>query len=120
MDIKYIGENLKAIRLQFGLSQSEMSEKIGINQANYSHIERGTRGISIKNIIKVCKIFNTTFEYLVTDPYVNLTKESTMIDKEKMNQLTNYELIHFIEAHCKVIYELSIILATKINSKNSM
>lgn len=36
-----IGKKLKKIRLQQGLSQKEMSEKINLSQATYNRFERG-------------------------------------------------------------------------------
>lgn len=113
MDLTYIGENLKTLRLQFGLTQRDVAKKIGINTSHYSHIERGERGISILKLIKVCEIFNTTFEYLLTNPIINYDQLPYITDKERINQLTYYQLKNLTEENCRIIYELAIILSNK-------
>ena len=43
-----VGERIKEIRERAGLSQAELSEKVGITQAMLCQIERGTKNPSLQ------------------------------------------------------------------------
>ncbi|WP_338766754.1 helix-turn-helix transcriptional regulator [Bernardetia sp. ABR2-2B] len=51
-----INEAIKSERILRGLSQSDMSESLGITQNAYSKIERGISSISLERFIEICKI----------------------------------------------------------------
>lgn len=50
---QHIGENLKRIREQKGLTQKEMAKLLGYSFGGYVKIEQGARGISTEKIYKV-------------------------------------------------------------------
>lgn len=50
-----IGQRLRAIRLQHGLSQVELARTLGVHQTNVSEIERGIRGLSVQHLAKLAK-----------------------------------------------------------------
>lgn len=58
-------ENLKKVRQKLGLSQKELSTKIGIQQAQYSRYEVGTSP-STEVLEKLVKEFNINVNYLLT------------------------------------------------------
>ena len=43
-----IGENIKSIRKEKKITQKELAERTGINQADISKLENGTRNPSLK------------------------------------------------------------------------
>ena len=48
MDIRHrLAKNLKALRLERGLSQEQLADEIGIHRTYASDLERGTRNPSI-------------------------------------------------------------------------
>ena len=58
-----IGENLKKIRTNAGITQAMLAEKIGISRPKLAQIERGTKALSLSlaNIIAVelgCDIYD--------------------------------------------------------------
>lgn len=58
-------ENLKKVRQKLGLSQKELAEKIGIQQAQYSRYEVSTSP-STDILEKLVKEFNININYLLT------------------------------------------------------
>lgn len=60
-----INEKLKQLRKEKGVSQKEISNAIGITLSAYSNYEQGIREPSIDIIIKLCKYFDVSADYLL-------------------------------------------------------
>ena len=64
---------LKAIRLERGLKQSEVAEKVGITQPTYSNIENGKRNPTVKTLRKIAKVLGVQISDLLdTEEEANL------------------------------------------------
>lgn len=63
--MKSFGENLKNIRTTNKMSQSEFAKKMQTTQQRVSEWECNKVEPSLYNIIKILKIFDTTFEDLI-------------------------------------------------------
>jgi transcriptional regulator with XRE-family HTH domain len=59
------GERLKKIRIELGLSQSEMAKKLEMTQGGYSDIERGNVLISSRTLVIIGKSFNIDLNWLI-------------------------------------------------------
>jgi transcriptional regulator with XRE-family HTH domain len=57
---KQIGKRLRALRLKRDLSQVELALALGTKQANVSDIERGVRGVTVQQLVKVCRVLGST------------------------------------------------------------
>ncbi|MCI8724283.1 MAG: helix-turn-helix transcriptional regulator [Ruminococcus sp.] len=71
--IKVFSKNVKAYRMQLGLSQENFAEKAGLHRTYISAIECGKRSISLDNIQKIA-------DALEIDTYL------LFIDQEDFNQ----------------------------------
>ncbi|MBQ8615829.1 MAG: helix-turn-helix transcriptional regulator [Clostridia bacterium] len=60
-----MNKRLKKIREGRGVSQREVANAIGITISGYSNYEQGIREPSIEIIIKLCKFFNVSADYLL-------------------------------------------------------
>ena len=60
-----VGKNLKKLRLQNKLSQTETAKLLGISQTLYSAYERDQYEPNNKNHVKMAEIFNTSTDYLL-------------------------------------------------------
>lgn len=60
-----MNEKLKSIRKSKNLSQKIVANNLGITLSAYSNYEQGIREPSISMIIKICKFFNVSADYLL-------------------------------------------------------
>lgn len=60
-----IGGNIKKAREKAGLTQEQLSEMIGIGPKSLSAVERGTVGISIATLQKICRILPVSSDSLI-------------------------------------------------------
>lgn len=67
--MKTFGENLKNLRILNKMSQKTFAEKMQTTQQRVSEWECNKIEPSLYNIIKMLKIFDTTFEELTDDMY---------------------------------------------------
>lgn len=57
--------NLKNLRIEKGLNQTELAEKLFINKSMISAYEKGTRMPSLDVLIQLTFIFNVSIDYLL-------------------------------------------------------
>jgi len=60
-----LGDKLKALRIQKGLTQVEVAERIGVSKAIISYYEMSERQPSYEALIKLAQLYNVTTEYLL-------------------------------------------------------
>ena len=60
---------IKTLRKEKGLTQLQVQMKLGIDQSNYSKIERGLLMPTVEQCIGLAMLFNTSIDYIleVTD-----------------------------------------------------
>jgi transcriptional regulator with XRE-family HTH domain len=54
-----IGDHLKQLRVQSGMSQEALAEKSGLHRTYIGACERGERNITIINLNRLCQALNT-------------------------------------------------------------
>lgn|GEM_PF-113757 len=69
-----IMNRLKELRKERGFTQLKMQMLTGIDQSDYSKIERGVRYYTFEQCVKIAKALNTSMDYLagltdVKEPY---------------------------------------------------
>lgn len=70
-----LGENIKKIRIEKGLTQKELADKVGISGAFMSLIEKGANNPSDENLIKISDVLNVPIDILKTKETENPTIE---------------------------------------------
>ena len=58
-------ENLKFLRLEEGLGQTELAEKLGVSKGIISLWENGLREPTMSSLIALAKFFNVSIDFLV-------------------------------------------------------
>jgi transcriptional regulator with XRE-family HTH domain len=58
--LERFGENLRALRLQSGMSQEDLALESGLDRSYVGGVERGERNISLLNIVKLAGSLRTT------------------------------------------------------------
>ena len=61
-----MGENLRKLRMERGLSLEELAKLLGISPAFLGLVERGRRGLTAYNIFKLTTVFDISAEAFLT------------------------------------------------------
>lgn len=64
---KKIGDRIRQLRIQTGLSQEKFALKIGMDRTYFASVELGKRNISIVNIEKIAKGLDVSLSELFRD-----------------------------------------------------
>lgn len=59
-----IAKNLIYYRKKAGLTQKELADKLGVKNSAVSNWEQGLNSIDIDTLMKVCEIFNISFDVI--------------------------------------------------------
>jgi transcriptional regulator with XRE-family HTH domain len=62
---KNMGERIRALRLEKGLTQVELGKRMGMTQSNVSEIERGIRGLTVRQLLKLSAILSTSTDTIL-------------------------------------------------------
>ena len=62
-----IGQNIKTLRSEAGLTQEKMAEICEISTSFLGHIERGTRKLSLETAIKIADCLQISMDALLMD-----------------------------------------------------
>ena len=62
-----VGERLRELRRQAGLSQEDLAEKAGLHRTYVGSCERGERNISIVNLERLCRSLGVSMSEFLLD-----------------------------------------------------
>lgn len=101
-----IGEYLKKIRLDNNLTQTQISEKLGIKRSTYSNYEQNLREPSLSVLSNLSKIFNIDLNEMITGNKNNsfcLSQKLYDSTSKFLNEFQHYE--REIGNRCFRLYE---------------
>ena len=67
-------ERLRDIREDRDLTQAEVAAIINKSQQGYNHIERGRAELNIEDLVRLCRFYGVSADYLVgisDNPFIN-------------------------------------------------
>jgi len=67
IDYSLVGQKIKCLRGNAGLTQEKMAEKCDISTSYLGHIERGSRKLSLETAIKIADCLRVSIDALVVD-----------------------------------------------------
>ena len=67
MTLPRIASTLKARRIELGLTQQQLADKLRIKQSNVSQIESGEKGLSIPMLLRYCKALKLELTFTPKD-----------------------------------------------------
>jgi len=87
-----VAENVRKVRLTYGLTQKQMAEKLGIDYQYYARIEggKGTRKFTLEKVMLVCALFNMTPNEIISKlPNIddNDIRDRNIIEGHLVNEL---------------------------------
>lgn len=127
---KFIGEQVRILRIQKGLTQKELGKLVGLENNSISAIERGANSITPTVIFKFAEIFNIRaddlfppleiendgsdylFRYALRNTklearevvafkeMIELTNKMTELEKKQYIENLQYAMHYFKEIHC--------------------
>lgn len=62
-----LGEKLKTIRTQKGLSQQDVADRLGLTRSAIGFYETGKRTVDIETLFKICDIYNVDVNEVLKD-----------------------------------------------------
>lgn len=93
--IKDLPQKLKALRVQYGYSQKQVAEKIGVSPSIVSGYETGERTPSTEILLSLSYLYNVSTDYLLGKQTV---APSAMLDISKLTDKQKAALSNLIEA----------------------
>lgn len=99
-------ERLKQLRKEYNYTQAKLSEKLGYGSSTISNYESGKNQPSIKDLIKLAKVFNVSLDYLLchTDsrvPYFTVFESSELKELVKIYNLLSEESAAHVLSYCQ-------------------
>ena len=67
VDYSALGEKIRQKRLSTGWSMDAVSEKIGLSESFYGHVERGSRVLSVETLVKIASYLDLSLDYLLLE-----------------------------------------------------
>ena len=77
--------NLKNLRIEKGLNQTELAEKLFINKSMISAYEKGTRMPSLDVLMQLTFIFNVSIDYMLGVQRDNIEDKQKSLDISGLN-----------------------------------
>lgn len=84
-----VGSNIKAERVKAGYTQEQFSELIGIGTKSLSAVERGTVGVSLTTLLRICKVLGVSSNALL---FESTPKNDIRDITERLERLTPEQL----------------------------
>ena len=66
-EFKVLGRKVKLLRLEKGITQTDMAEAIGLSQTNLSNMESGRTAITIQNLFKMREVLGCKMRDFFSD-----------------------------------------------------
>lgn len=76
LDNKKVGERIRKLRIQKGLSQIELAREIGVSQTHMSNIEKGHAGISLWTAVKISRKLNCSIDSFADEEKTDKPKDT--------------------------------------------
>lgn len=74
-DNMFLGERLKKLRLEKGLSQQELGDLIGVSKVSISEYENGNRIPLLNNFNELLDVFHVTADYFLGRDMIAVSEE---------------------------------------------
>ena len=78
VDYVALGEKIRKKRQSTGLSQDAVSEKIGLSESFYGHIERGDRKLSVESLVKIADYLDLSLDFLLMESKLNHSNDERL------------------------------------------
>lgn len=101
MELDYInlGQRIAKRRIQTGIRQNTLADKIGISNNYLSSIERGKEKPSLEIIVKICNVLGVTPDYLLMGNMYSNNIPQNIVDGLRLCSKEDLVLLSAIMQH---------------------
>ncbi len=93
-----IGKRINHCRVNQGLTQEQLADKMDVSIQMISNLERGNKAIRIHNLVHLCNILNVSADYILTgietscdlDAVSLRISQLSELDRKMIDVLINY------------------------------
>ena len=99
LNYEQIGKQIKIARIQLGVTQEFLAEKVNISAVHLSNIERGAGRLSLKTIVALAKTLNTSLDIILCNE-INMPNQDKILASKMADLLsdcTSQELLIITE-----------------------
>ncbi len=89
---RLIGERLKIVRQQLGMSPQRVREALGMHKSNLSEWENGKKSIPIRWIVQMAEFYGVSLDYLVGSNSMPVETRTTLEVTEVLHAIGNVYL----------------------------
>ena len=84
---KYVGAKIRQMRIDAGLDQEDISKLLKLHRVSILNIEQGRHGLKYESLLKLCELFNCTYNDILPPPQANkfLVEKKTINVKKTVN-----------------------------------
>lgn len=80
-----LGRNVALRRKALGLTQAQLAERLGVETETISRVERGTNLISLKRLVSLSLVLETSVAELLSQSVSNRSDQALMIEHWLLN-----------------------------------
>lgn len=102
LNLILLGKRISRARKEAGLTQDQLSSKIGLSLSHYQSFENGYRGTTLSNIYKIAVVLNRSLDYLFglnvggkNDVYADIMHMVDRMTPEEQKMLHAHLALHF-------------------------
>lgn len=108
-----IGQRIKKLREQTGMSQQDLADKLGVLRPTISQMENGDRKVVAEELIKLSEILNTSVHYLI-----GLVDQPEIVLQERREKMTKPQMrINVPAKNLEKFKEVLLYILGKVGSK---
>ena len=100
-----VGGNIQRERIKAGFTQEKFSEMIGIGTKSLSAVERGTVGVSLTTLKRICKVLSISPNSLLCE---NTQKNDVQSITERLERLSPEQFEIANDILCKLMTAFSL------------
>ena len=75
-----IGQKIKKLREEKGITQEAMALQLDVTQSNYGRLEKDDRRLNVVKLLKIVRILNTNISYIFNETENNNANEGAILN----------------------------------------
>lgn len=84
------GQRIRALRQARGITQVELAKALGIDQSNVSSIERGVRGLTVHQVLKLSRALHVSADEILSGA---ATRDNGFMDRRFLRRVQKIDTL---------------------------